>query len=285
MKVLIVGADGQLGRALQAGAPTDATITACNRAQLDITDTDAVASVMARTQPDILFNAAAYTSVDRAEAEPVTADAVNAVAVGGLADAARAVGAHFVHLSTDFVFDGLSGKPYAPDAETAPLNAYGRSKRAGERLAGDDALVVRTSWLYAATGGNFVLTMLRLMRERSPVRVVADQIGAPTYAPGLAKALWRLGRDGVRGMCHYSDCGVASRYDFAMAIQEEAMAIGLIETAVPVIPVATADFPLRAARPPCVILDKAKTWALLGNPAPHWRAQLRTMLAEVKADG
>ena len=285
MKALIVGSGGQLGRALAAAAPADAQVVGLDRAALDITDAAAVELALADARPDIVFNAAAYTRVDRAESEEDTALAINGAAVGTLAAAARRHSAHFVHVSTDFVFDGLKGVPYLPDAPTAPLGAYGRTKLAGEQAAGSDALIVRTAWVYAPTGGNFVRTMLRLMAERPELRVIADQVGTPTYAPGLAVALWTLAEQRVRGIHHYTDSGVASWYDFAVAIQEEALAAGLLDRAVPVLPIATTDFPTPARRPHYSVLDKASTFTALGAPAPHWRTQLRRMIEDIKAHG
>jgi dTDP-4-dehydrorhamnose reductase len=285
MKTLIVGANGQLGRGLQACAPADAEIVAHDVDTLDITDRAAVEAVVAEVKPALILNAAAYTAVDKAESDEDAAHAVNATAVGILADAARAADARFVHVSTDFVFGGRSGVPYAPDAAPDPLGAYGRTKLAGERAAGADALIVRTAWVYAPTGGNFVRTMLRLMGERPEVRVVADQIGTPTYAPGLAAALWTLAGKGVTGIHHYTDAGAASWYDFAVAIQEEALTAGLLEAKVPVIPIATADFPTPAARPHYSVLDKTSTYAALGGPAPHWRDNLRVMIQEIATHG
>jgi len=284
VKVLIVGGNGQLGRALAATAPADAEIVSHDRNALDITDASAVAWVVDQVQPRLVLNAAAYTAVDKAESEEDAAFAVNATAVGILADAARGAGARFVHVSTDFVFDGASGSPYKPDAPANPLGAYGRTKLAGERLAGPDALIVRTAWVYAPTGGNFVRTMLRLMAERPEVRVVADQIGTPTYAPDLARAIWTLAGQGLTGMHHYTDSGGASWYDFAVAIQEEALAAGLLHKAVPVIPIGTAEFPTLAARPSYSVLDKQSTFAALGHPAPHWRANLRIMIEAIRTN-
>jgi len=285
MKVLIVGGKGQLGRALAASAPTGAKVTAHDIDTLDITDRASVDRVVHDVGPDLLLNAAAYTAVDRAEAEEDAAYAVNATAVGFLADAARQAKARFVHVSTDFVFDGASSTPYATDSLANPLNAYGRTKHAGEILAGGDALIVRTAWVYGPTGGNFVRTMLRLMAERDEVRVVADQIGSPTYAPGLAATLWTLADRGARGLHHYTDAGAASWYDFAVAIQEEALAAGVLREARPVIPIATSDYPTPAKRPPYSVLDKRETFAVLGGSSPHWRVNLRRMIAEIKANG
>lgn len=285
MKALVTGAGGQLGTALRASAPPGVTVSAHDRASLDLTSAAAVSAAVERERPDVILNAAAWTAVDKAEADEVAARAVNAGAVAALAAAARAVGAALVHVSTDFVFDGRRGSPYRPDDETNPLGAYGRTKLEGERAAGPDALVVRTAWVYGPTGGNFVRTMLRLMAERDEVRVVADQVGTPTWAPGLAKALWRLHAAGARGVLHYTDSGAASWYDFAVAIQEEALAAGLLQRAVPVVPISTADFPTPAARPSYSLLDKARTAELLGGPEPHWRANLRLMMKELSAHG
>lgn len=285
MKALIVGSKGQLGRGLAATAPADVVIAAHDIDTLDITDAEAVEALIAAEKPEVVFNAAAYTAVDKAESEEEQALAINATAVGYLARSARQNGARLVHVSTDFVFDGTSGIPYAPDATPNPVSAYGRTKLAGEKLAGTDALIVRTAWVYAPTGGNFVRTMLRLMGERPEVRVVADQIGTPTYAPGLAAALWTLSAQGTTGTHHYTDAGAASWYDFAVAIQEEALDAELLAQAVPVIPIATADYPTPARRPHYSVLDKNSTFAALGGPTPHWRTNLRTLIAAIKAEG
>ncbi len=281
MKVLVTGAHGQLGRALQACAPAGATIVAHDRDTLDCTDAAAVSALVAAEAPELILNAAAYTAVDRAEGEEDLAFAANATAVANLA----ATGVRLVHVSTDFVFDGLSGVPYAPDAPTSPVSAYGRTKLAGEAAAGPGALIVRTAWVYAPTGSNFVRTMLRLMAAHPEVRVVADQIGTPTYAPGLAAALWALAGRRATGLYHHTDSGAASWYDFAVAIQEEALALGLLGSAVPVVPIATADFPTPARRPHYSVLDKTATVAALGGAAPHWRANLRAMLGGIRTDG
>lgn len=285
MKALIVGSKGQLGRGLAATAPTGVEIVGHDIDTLDITDAASVDAVVAFERPDLILNAAAYTAVDKAESDEDAAYAVNATAVGLLADAARKHDARLVHVSTDFVFDGVAGTPYQPDAPTNPLSAYGRTKLVGELAAGPEALIVRTAWVYAPTGGNFVRTMLRLMAAHPQVRVVADQIGTPTYAPGLAAALWSMAGQGAKGIYHYTDAGAASWYDFAVAIQEEALTAGLLDAAVPVVPITTVDFPTPAVRPSYSVLDKTSTFALLGRPTPHWRTNLRTMIAEIKTHG
>lgn len=288
MKVMITGAGGQLGQALQTSIPAGARLITLSHAGLDIGDAAAVASMVAVENPDLIFNAAAYTAVDKAQSDEAQAFRINAQGPGHLAAAARAVGAKFVHVSTDFVFDGTSGIPYAPDHPTAPLGVYGASKQAGEQavISTDPAaLIVRTAWVYGVTGHNFVRTMLRLMAERDEVRVVADQIGTPTFAGSLAQALWALVSAGAQGIHHWTDSGVASWYDFALAIQEEALNLGLLERAVPVLPIATSDYPTPALRPSYSVLDKRSAIALIGAPAPHWRVNLRFMLREIKANG
>ena len=285
MKALVTGANGQLGRALATTVPQGWTCVALDRTGLDLADGPAIRAVVESHQPDLILNAAAYTAVDRAESEEALATAINGTAVGTLREAADAVGAHLVHISTDFVFDGQSNRAYAPGDTLAPLGAYGRSKAAGEALAGPSSTIIRTSWVHAAGGANFARTMLRLMRERDEVRVVADQIGAPTWASGLARVAWALGERRAGGVFHHSDAGVASWYDFALAVQEEALALGLLERAVPVVPIATADYPTPTARPAFSLLDSSATRALLGWPAVHWRANLRSMLKEELALG
>lgn len=288
MKALIFGAGGQLGRALARTAPPGIHPVALDHALCDVTDPDAVARAIAAAAPDLILNAAAYNAVDKAEAEPEAAHRLNAVAPGMIAAAARAAGARTIHVSTDFVFDGTASRPYRPEDAAAPCSAYGRSKLAGERAvreADADALIVRTAWLYAAEGANFVNTMLRLMRERSEIGVVADQIGTPTWAPSLAGALWALAGKKARGLMHYTDSGVASWYDFAVAIAEEAGAAGLLEKPVAIRPIATADYPAAARRPAFSLLEKTATWNLLGESAPHWRVNLRRNVQELKAHG
>lgn len=285
MKVIVTGAGGQLGRALVASAPKDVACLGLDRAALDIADRAAVDRVIAAERPDLVFNAAAWTAVDLAESAPEAALAVNAGGVAALAGALAGVGGRLVHVSSDFVFDGARARPWRPDDPREPLSAYGRGKALGEDAAGGDALIVRTSWVHAAGGANFVRTMLRLMRGQPGVRVVADQVGAPTWAGGLAGTLWALALKDAKGVFHHTDAGVASWYDFAVAIQEEALAIGLLDRAVPVVPIATPDFPTAAVRPAFSVLDCSATRALLGDAPVHWRVNLRRMLAGEKALG
>jgi len=284
LRVLITGADGQLGRALQATAPAAVSLIAHDVGDLDITSAAATTQAIDRLRPDWVINAAAYTAVDRAEDDVDTAYAVNRDGARNLASACAAVGARLIHVSTDFVFDGAQSSPYTQDAPTNPLSVYGASKLAGDQAIADlteDWLIIRTAWVYAATGNNFVHTMLRLMRDGKALRVVADQIGSPTWATGLAEAIWRALAKGVTGMHHWTDAGVASWYDFAVAIQEEAIALGLFADPVAISPIRTQDYPMPARRPAYSVLDKTATWQALEMSAPHWRENLRNMLREV----
>jgi dTDP-4-dehydrorhamnose reductase len=285
VKALVTGAGGQVGEALKANAPPGWSIAGLSHAQLDIADREAVLRVVEREAPRILFNAAAWNAVDRAEEDERQAFAVNAEGVAHLAEAARDVGARLVHISSDYVFDGKASTAYAPDAPRHPLSAYGRSKAAGEDAAGEEALVVRTSWVHAAGHANFVTTMLRLMRERDELVVVADQIGAPTWATGLARVLWALALEGARGIWHHRDAGQASRHEFAVAIGEDAEALGLIPKQIPIHPVTTVEFGAKASRPAFSLLDDAATRALLGDSVALWRENLREMLREERARG
>lgn len=286
MKVLLTGAAGQLGRELQRTAPHGVVLVARDSAGLDITDFQAVAHLVAAERPDFIINSASYTAVDKAEAEPERARLVNGQGAAYLAEAARSSNAFLVQISTDFIFDGSTSRPYGPIDIPAPLGVYGTTKLAGEeavrQILVDQCAIVRTAWLYSSYGHNFVKTMLRLMAEQEKVRVVADQIGTPTWAYGLAAAVWQITCRSLPGIHHWSDAGVASWYDFAVAIQEEAVAVGLLTHMVPVLPITTAEYPTPAQRPGYSVLDKTSTWALLGGPSPHWRVQLRRMLTEYK---
>src|SRR5450432_4264958 len=286
MKVLVLGGGGQVAGAVVAAAPPQHQVSARSRAELDIGDADAVARALAETGAEWLVNGAAYTAVDLAEDQPARAMAVNDTAVGILAAAASTAGCRLLHLSTDFVFDGKSNRAYLPADQANPLSAYGVSKLGGERQVLNRAgtgIVLRTAWVYAATGRNFVLTMLRLMREKEQVSVVCDQIGTPTYAAGIAVAIWGLmDVNAAAGVYHWTDLGVASWYDFAVAVQDEALARGLLTRAIPITPIPTTAYPTRAVRPAFSVLDTVSTRSLIKAPARHWRHNLRTMLDELR---
>lgn len=284
MKALVTGAGGQLGRALLAAVPARIEAVGLDRTALDIADSQAVTEAVRLHRPAMIVNAAAYTAVDKAESEAEAAARINSSGPANLARAAADTGARLIHVSTDFVFDGKASSPYRPDAPAAPLSVYGRTKRDGEVAildSGADALIVRTAWVYAAGCANFMETMLRLMAERETLSVVADQVGTPTYAVSLAEALWKLAQSPARGILHWTDAGVASWYDFAVAIREEAIAAGLPVRARHVGPIATADYPTPAHRPAFSLLDKSDAWAITGT-ARHWREELRAAIAAKK---
>ncbi|WP_448627006.1 dTDP-4-dehydrorhamnose reductase [Geodermatophilus sp. URMC 64] len=290
---LVTGARGQLGRDLLdllAGRGDD-EVTAVGRAELELTDERAVrgavrdwlAGTAAAGHRAVLVNTAAYTAVDAAETDEATAQVVNGAAPGWLAEelAGHAAGtARLLHVSTDYVFDGTATEPYPVAAPTAPRTAYGRTKAAGERAvaaAGGDATVVRTSWVYARHGANFVRTMARLAAAGDPVRVVDDQVGSPTWAADLAAGLIAAGERGdpLPPVLHYSNAGAVSWFGFARAVFEE---IGADPERVR--PTTTADFPRPAPRPAYSVLDLG-AWRAAGLPAPRpWRAALHEALSE-----
>lgn len=281
--IMLTGANGQLGWELRRRAQ-NRSLHAFDREMLDITDAAAVNAIVRKVRPDVIINVAAYTAVDRAEEEPERACAVNRDGAENLARGAHDCGARLIHVSTDFVFDGEKGRPYRADDTPAPQCVYGTSKLAGEQAVREmlaaELLIVRTAWVYSSHGGNFVKTMLRLMGSRDALRVVDDQIGSPTWAGGLADCIWRAVDAKLTGVHHWTDAGIASWYDFAVAIQEEALALGLLEREIPIEPITTPEYPLPAQRPAYSVLDKSATWQALGYKAPHWRTALRKMLGE-----
>ena len=284
---LVLGAGGQLGQACVAAAPSQLRVHGLARAQCDVTDDGALRDCLRRLSPQIVINAAAYTAVDAAEGDLHRAQALNADAPQRLATLCAEQGIRLVHVSTDFVFDGAATTPYLTTDTPAPLGVYGETKLQGERAAlasGTSHAVVRTSWVYAPQGKNFMLTMLRLMRERGAVSVVSDQVGAPTAASSLARICWRLAQEPeAMGLFHWSDEGEISWYEFACAIRDEALAIGLLTTAVTVDPITTSAFPTAAKRPAYSVLNVKQTCHQLGVVQRPWRDALRDNLRAVKA--
>jgi dTDP-4-dehydrorhamnose reductase len=271
-RVVVTGAGGQVGRALLAAAPAGLDIVAFGHKDLDITDAAAVKGLSA----DVIINAAAYTAVDKAESDREVARAINVDGVRNLA----ATGARLIQISTDFVFDGQTSTPYKPDSEPKPLSVYGATKRGGELLA-RKGVVLRTAWVYAADGNNFVRTMLRVMKANGAVRVVADQVGTPTSARSLAEVLWKItANPEISGIHHWTDAGVASWYDFAVAIAEEGALLGLVSPDVKVTPIATHEYPTPARRPAYSVLDKSSLTSK-GFKQQHWRQELRAVLKEI----
>ncbi|MBF0218684.1 MAG: dTDP-4-dehydrorhamnose reductase [Gammaproteobacteria bacterium] len=287
MRVLLTGADGQVGWELQRQTPLGVTLDACGRQALDITDFSAVQRYFSQSLPEVVINCAAYTAVDRAESESERAFAINRDGAANLAQAVKEINAHFIHLSTDFIFNGRQSTPYTPDSTADPLSVYGQSKWQGEArvrdILGDNALILRTAWVYSSHGQNFVKTMLRLMRERSQLGVVVDQIGTPTWAATIATLIWRLLQQHkvLQGTLHVTDLGVASWYDFAVAIYQEGQRLGLLQREVVINPITTQDYPTAALRPAYSVLEKGDSWRLAAWQPPHWRDALIQMLSEL----
>ncbi len=284
--VMITGAAGQLGYELQRTAPAGTPLLVVDIAELDLTRAADVDAFIDAHRPSVIINGAAFTAVDKAEEQPELACAVNVCAAETLAAAARRCDARMIQVSTDYVFGGATGRPWQPNDVTAPASVYGVTKRDGERAVlsclGENALVIRTAWLYSTHGSNFVKTMLRLMQEREEVRVVADQVGTPTWARSLAHTIWAaVNRPAVSGILHWTDAGVASWYDFAVAIQEEAVARRLLSRAVPVLAIPSSSYPTPARRPSYSVLDTSETTRLLATTPVHWRINLRHMLDEL----
>lgn len=287
MKILLTGANGQLGWELQRTAPSGITLAACGSGELDITDGQAVARAVTAHAPNVIINAAAYTAVDKAEEEAERAFLVNGQGAANLAQAARDGGRRLIHISTDFIFDGRQSSPYRPGDRPNPLGIYGKSKLSGEEqilaiTKGKDTAIIRTAWIYSSHGHNFVKTILRLLGEREALAVIDDQIGTPTWAKGLAQAVWAVALQGIDGVHHWTDAGVASWYDFAVAIMEEATSLGLLDNQPTIRPIPASDYPLPAPRPPYSVLDKASLWRALDWTPSHWRVELRKMLQEMK---
>jgi dTDP-4-dehydrorhamnose reductase len=280
--ILVTGANGQLGRALAQTVPTGFQVAAVARSGLDITSHDSVFRHLADGSYDGIINAAAYTAVDKAESEPELAAAVNTQGPKNLAAAAREFDLPLVHVSTDFVFSGKQGAPYLPTDDRDPQSVYGKTKADGEDaiLSVDDlrSSIIRTAWVYGAPQGNFVSTMLRLMGERDSLGVVADQIGSPTHVDGLAKACWYFVATDQPGVYHWTDAGVASWYDFAVAIQDNAHALGLLDKKIPVTPLTSAQYPTPAARPSNSVLDKTSCWDAMNQTPVHWQETLQLAL-------
>ena len=285
MKCLILGGSGQLGRALLSTAPADAEIAAPPRAECDIANVEQLQHWLDKFRPALVINAAGYTDVNGAETHPDEALRVNAQGPAHLAALCRTRNTRLVHISTDFVFDGQAREPYVEAAAPHPVNAYGRSKWEGEERVlheNPDSVIVRTAWLYAEQGRNFVNTMLGLMAARDEVKVVSDQTGTPTYARNLARALWRL--DARPGIFHFTDEGQTSWHGFAVAIRDEALALGLLTRQPEITAIRAKDFPGPARRPAYSVLAMDKIHAALG-PGQDWRAGLKDMLARKKQGG
>ena len=286
MKILVTGANGQLGWELQRAKPNDCELTALSRDQLDITDLEQVIRSINSIKPDWVINAAAYTAVDKAESDSAGAYAINAEGAANLATAAQAINSCLLHISTDFIFDGRNNRPYLPEDVPNPLGIYGASKLAGEQkvreILGGETLIIRTAWVYSAHGNNFVKTMLRLMGERDTLGVIEDQVGTPSWAAEIARAVYLSIENNLRGVYHWTDTGAASWYDFSVAIYELGKEAGLINNSVTINPIPTEAYPTPAERPPYSILNKDSLRKAINYTGKHWRDSLSQMIMEIK---
>ena len=287
MKILLTGGTGQLGWHLARLLPRIGVTGATDRKVVDLAQADSIRTAIRAAQPDVIVNAAAYTAVDRAESEEDLAHAINATAPGVMAEEAKRLGALLVHYSSDYVFDGASLKPYVESDTPNPINAYGRSKLAGEgaiAAVGGAHLILRTSWLYDMRGHNFLVTMLRAAEERDELCVVDDQVGCPTWARAVAEATLGLLSDLIRakkasGIYHLSAGDSVSRYEFTRSLLALTGALRAHGEQPRVVPIKTADFPSTAARPRNCVLDNTRMKERFGVALPDWEAQLRLCLA------
>ncbi len=287
MNILVTGANGQLGcemRRLGAVSPNNYIFT--DVAELDITNADAVLSVVKECGIEAIVNCAAYTNVDKAESDEATAELINATAVGNLARAMKEVGGTLFHVSTDYVFGSEGNTPRTEDMPLNPLGVYGRTKLHGEQSildSGCKALIFRTAWLYSEFGNNFLKTMMRLTAEREQLNVVFDQVGTPTYAGDLALAIFSIIEAGVyegnEGIYHFSNEGVCSWYDFAVEIAAVAG-----NTNCRINPCHSSEFPSPVTRPPYSVLDKTKIKDVFDIDIPHWRESMEYCIKRIKAN-
>lgn len=281
-EVLVTGANGQLGRSLQARADRHPAFSFhfTDVDTLDLCDAEAVRHYVVTHRINYILNCAAYTAVDRAESDEALCARINCEAVRHLAEAAREAGAKVIHISTDYVFDGTGCRPYVETDPTCPISAYGRTKLAGEQALQTvcpDSVIIRTAWLYSEYGNNFVKTMLRLGAERDELRVIFDQVGTPTYAGDLADVMLTIVEQAEQGhfeagIYHFSDEGVCSWYDFTVKILQ------LAHLKAHVSPIETKDYPTAARRPHFSVLHKGKIKATYGLTIPHWEASLQGCL-------
>lgn len=292
--ILLIGANGQLGQELRHTLSAEHDVTAVDRTNVDLTQPEELRQLIQSISPAILVNAAAYTAVDKAETDENTAKAVNAIAPTIMAEECEKLGSALIHVSTDYVFNGQKNTPYLESDAPDPSGVYGRTKLMGEegiRQHCSRHIILRTAWVYGSKGrGNFVKTMLRLGADREELRVVVDQVGSPTWAKDLADAITMLvsqvqSSDDILGLYHYANSGVTSWYDFAIAIFEEAQAIGFPLAIKQVMPITTAEYPLPAQRPSYSSLSNRRIADITGVQPPHWRHSLRKMLAEFHTIG
>jgi dTDP-4-dehydrorhamnose reductase len=286
-KVVLIGAKGQVGQELQVTLPQLGEVISIGREELDLTNSEKISQLIREIHPDYLVNASAYTAVDKAETEPDLAYSINATAPKIMAESAEKIQAKFLHISTDYVFDGRKNTPYLETDLTNPLGVYGQSKLRGEeeiKTVNSQAIILRTAWVYGSYGkSNFVKTMLRLGKEREELKVVVDQVGSPTWAKDIAAAITHLliNADNPPGIYNFTNSGVASWFDLTKAIFEEAKISGIPLKIQRVIPITTAEYPTPAVRPAYSVLSGQKISQQLGYIPPYWRDSLKAMLTQI----
>ena len=286
-KVLLIGAKGQVGQELQVTLQSLGEVISIGREELDLTNSEKIGQLIREIHPNYLVNASAYTAVDKAETEPDLAYSINATAPKIMAEAAEKIKAKFLHISTDYVFDGRKNTPYLETDLTNPLGVYGQSKLRGEeeiKTVNSQAIILRTAWVYGSYGkSNFVKTMLRLGKEREELKVVVDQVGSPTWSKDIATAITQLliNVDNPAGIYNFTNSGVASWFDLTKAIFEEAKISGIPLKIQRVIPITTAEYPTPAVRPAYSVLSGQKISQQLGYIPPYWRDSLKAMLNQL----
>jgi dTDP-4-dehydrorhamnose reductase len=288
MKIIVIGRSGQLAWELARLSSEQHQIVCLGRNDIDLTSQAKVKSTLIGLGADAVINTAAYTAVDLAESDKENAYLLNRDAVSQLVQACAELSLHLVHVSTDFVFDGKKACPYLPNDTINPISVYGASKAAGEQvlleLLPNNSCVIRTSWVYSIHGNNFVKTMLRLMAEKPKLGVIGDQVGTPTSAKPLAQACFYAAINQVKGIHHWTDAGVASWYDFAVAIQELALSRKMLNNATEIFPITTSEYHTPAQRPSYSVLDKTSlTNSFAGLSIRHWRVELDEMLNELNS--
>ena len=297
MRVLVTGGDGQLARALTRAPPQKIELWAPNRAELDICNTTKLAGQLDDFHPDLIVNTAAWTDVDRAEQQPDKADQVNAAAVASLGSLCADRDIRIIHMSTDYVFPGTANKPHQPNDPTRPLNQYGKSKRQGEELllaSGADCLIIRTGWLYAPWGHNFLSGMRKLMVERQILEIVSDQTGTPTSVLDLAPVIWQLAREKDPGkdpgkdheqIMHWTNSGTATWFEFAFAIRKALIAKELLEYPPALEKISSMDYAAQrgdiAHRPHYSVLDATESYRKLGKTAADWHDALHRVVENI----
>ncbi len=288
MNIVIIGKSGQLAFELSRTLKnSEHHVTFLGRDDIDITSSESIDATLSSLSVDVLINASAYTAVDKAEDDTEACNAINTLAVKNLASFCKAKGAFMVHVSTDYVFNGHKGSPYLTNDPIEPQGAYGKSKAEGEKalleILPEASCLIRTAWVYSSHGNNFVKTMLRLMGDKPQLAVIDDQIGTPTWAKGLGEACVSAAENKTAGVYHWTDEGVASWYDFALAIQELGVEKGLLDKSIPVLPIPSSQYPTPAKRPHYSVLDKQTAREAFASCKPtHWRKQLASMLDELK---